>query len=171
MKNSSSAILMILVVFLSSCSILGTSEQEAEAQFSIAKSLITAHTVNINIDDGDKSQSFSNQDFQPRDNTSTGELATPVVQTSPEGLLSTEFELLDTETNQQISVGSFQLDLKEDWRYSIYMFADSAKSNPTEGCFGCIKYFSFGFSSDYAKLNDSLYVILSGNSISDPVIY
>ncbi len=172
MKNSSSAILITLAIFFTSCSILGTNDNEAEAQFSIDSDLLTEQSLNLSFKDGSKTQNFSTQDFQMRENPTTGELATPIVKTSTDGKLTVEFQLSDANTKQQISKGSFQLDLKEDWRYSIYFLADSAEADPTYGCFGCGGYFSFKYLSDSSEpTNDSLFVVWGGHSMSNPVEY
>lgn len=171
MKNLSSAGLIILAVFLTSCSVFGTDDKKAEVQFSIKSDLLSNQTLNLSFTDKNKSKNFTNKDFQTRENPTNG-LATPIIETSTKGKLTVEFQLSDSETEQQISGGDFQLDLKNDWGYSIYILSDSAEADPTFGCLGCGGYFSFGYSTDSTSSdNDSLYVVLGGNSISDPVIY
>lgn len=172
MQKSSSLIFISLVVFLASCSIFGTDDKKAETQFSAESDLLSNQTLNVSFTDGNKSKSFSNQDFQTRENPTIGELATSVAETSTDGQLTIEFQLFDSETEQQLSGGNFQLDLKEDWRYSIYFLSDSAEADPTNGCFGCGGYFSFDYSTNSSSPdNDSLYVIWGGNYISNPVVY
>lgn len=171
MRNSSSIILITFAVFLTSCSVFGTDDKKAETQFSVDSDLLSNQTLYINFTDSDNSKSFSNQDFQKRENPTTGELATPIIETATDGKLTVEFQLLDSETEQKISEGDFKLDLKEDWRYSFYILSDSAEADPTEGCFGCGGYFSFAYSIDNSSSEDSLYVVWGGNSISNPVEY
>lgn len=171
MKNSSSTILIALVVFLTSCSVFGTDDKKAETQFSVDNDLLSKQTLNLRVTDENNSKNFTNKDFLTRENNTTGELATPIIETSTDGKLTVEFQLLDSETVQQISEGDFQLDLKKDWRYSIYILSDSAEADPTYGCFGCGGYFSFDYSTNSSSSdNDSLYIVWS-NSISNRVDY
>jgi hypothetical protein len=172
MKTSSSVILLTLVVLLSSCSVSGTDDKKAEIQFSVENDLLSDQTLNATFTDGDNTNSFSNVDFQTRDNATTGELASPIVETTSSGKLTVEFRLMDSETEQLNSGGNFQLDLKEDWRYSIYILTDSAEADPIGGCFGCNGYYSFDYINNSSSVhNDSLYVVWGGNSISTPVEY
>lgn len=147
-------------------------DEKAEAQISVDSELLTEKTINLSLDDGNTTRLFSKQDFQKRDNPTIGKLATSIVETSKEGRLNVEFEVTDSETEQKITEGSFDLDLKEDWRYSIYLFADSATVNPIDGCIGCEGYYSFGYTTENDNTNDdSLYVVWAGNSISEQVTY
>lgn len=172
MRISSSVILITLSAYIASCSVFGTDDKKAETQFSVESTFLSNQTITIRFNDGDNSKSFANNDFQTRENPTVGELATPIVETSTDGTLVVEYQLRDGETKQQISEGEFQLDLKEDWRYSFYLLSDSTEADPTVRCFGCGGYFSFAYSTDSSLSDsDSLYVVWGGNDITDPVIY
>ncbi len=90
--------------------------------------------------------------------------------------MNIEFVFTDVNSKEMLSNGKIQIDLKEDWIHTLYFMADSKQADPTERCFGCLDTFSFeidttSLSPDSPFIGDSLYIILSGNSISEPVIY
>ncbi|HEX6983671.1 MAG TPA: hypothetical protein VF181_13000 [Balneolaceae bacterium] len=168
-------ILILLILFTSfvftGCSIF-TSDKKAEVKFTAQRALLNEGTFHLSFTDGDKSVELSNQDFEGKNLGASS----PSIETATSGQLLIEFKFKDSQTNQLISKGSFQLELKEDWRYGISFRSDSAEADPTFGCFGCIGYRSFKINqepldSTSSLLNDSLYVIWSGNYISNPVIY
>jgi len=74
-------------------------DKKAELQFSLDRYLLAEQILTLNVSDGSMSQSFSNDDFKSRESPTTGELATPIIETSTDGKLTVEFNLLDTETN------------------------------------------------------------------------
>lgn len=168
------SISILLLLGLGSCSKFG-SAKKAQAQFSVHNNLLNQCSFQLNITYGDESKVFSNADFRKRKNPTNG-LATPIFEIPTSGIMNVAFELKETDGDSSFANGSFQLILSEDWRHSLYFFADSVEADPTHGCFGCIQ--SFSYYIDPSRLdsasplrNDSLYLITSGNYISNPVNY
>ena len=77
--------------------------------------------------------------------------------------------------SSELSDGEFELELREDWHWSVNFQIGSADYNPLNQCFGCQFYESFKLNSialsNQETEADSLYVVLGGNYISEPVIY
>ena len=77
--------------------------------------------------------------------------------------------------SSELSDGEFELELREDWQWSVNFQIDSADYNPLNECFGCQFYESFDLNPEALTNSeteaDSLYVVLGGNYISEPVIY
>ncbi len=89
--------------------------------------------------------------------------------TAKSGTLKVKFTLIDS-AGVHSNSGIISLAVKPDLRWSIDFVLSN--HNPFYGCFGCIGYSSFRIDHEFQKTNDdSLFVIWSGNSIKNPVIY
>lgn len=166
-------LLLGLLFVLSGCSLF-QGDEHAEVQFAISRSgLLAENTLALRARDGERTLTISNTDFGPKEQITTG-YATPAYETATQGALEVAFDLR-TQSGQPISAGRFAVDLRKDWRWSVILWADSAEANPTEGCFGCSGYHAFAIDQslldDSAAGKDSVYVVLGGNYISEPVIY
>lgn len=161
-------ILTGLLIVLSSCSLFnGENEQPAEIRFTMQN-----FDVDITINASDIKSQFhiERDDFSGTHNETSSEL----YRTAAKGVINISVELYN-ESKDLFSVGEFQLDLKENWRWEVNLRVDNEGYAPLEGCFGCLAYYSFAINKDAAgesaQLSDSLYVVIGGNYISDPVIY
>jgi hypothetical protein len=177
MNQTAHLITICSFVLLAGCTLFDTSNtnDNTQAQISVKSSLISQSEIQIRIENGQEIRRFSNSDFKERENP-TIEKATPVVDLSSSGVMNIEFVFADVNSRDTLSNGTIQIELKEDWIHTLYFMAESGEADPTEGCFGCLDTFSFeidtaSLSPDSPFIGDSLYVILSGNSINEPVIY
>jgi hypothetical protein len=177
MNQTAHLITICSFVLLAGCTLFDTSNtnDNTQAQISVQSSLISQSEIQIRIENGQEIRRFSNSDFKERENP-TIEKATPVVDLSSSGVMNIEFVFADVNSRDTLSNGTIQIELKEDWIHTLYFMAESGEADPTEGCFGCLDTFSFeidtaSLSPDSPFIGDSLYVILSGNSINEPVIY
>lgn len=177
MNQIAHLIIISSFVLLAGCSLFDTSNtnDNTQAQISVQSSLISHSQIQIRIESGQMIRTFSNSNFKERENP-TIDKATPVVDMPSSGVMSIDFVFADINSGDTFSNGTIQIELKENWIHTLYFMAKSSHADPTEGCFGCLDTFSFeidtaSISPDSPFIGDSLYVILSGNSISEPVIY
>lgn len=98
----------------------------------------------------------------------------PSLRTPTAGTLVVRFWLQENGGDRILSHGRIDLELKEDWRHTLRFHADSLKARQRH-CFGCLEYYAFPLDasgSGQENLSaDSVHVIRSGNSISNPVVY
>lgn len=172
MKNSLGTAAILCLLFLSSCSLSGSDDKQAEAQFRVHQNLIETNTLSLHIIDGKRSYQLENSDFEGEHQ----ELSAPAIETSTSGELVNHIELTDSQINEMISSGDFRFDLRNDWRYGTLFKADSVEADPAFGCFGCLGYRSFEIDPVTSESgsnfeNDSLYVVWGGNFINNPVVY
>ena len=160
------------LLLFTGCSLFG-SDDRAEIQFAIPRAgLVADNLLSLRAGEGEHALTITTIDFGPAEQTTTG-YATPGYETATRGTLGVSFEL-QTSGGEPIATGQFDVDLREDWRWSVILQAGSAELDPTEGCFGCFGYRAFAVdekAQGAAADADSVYVVLGGNYISDPVTY
>jgi hypothetical protein len=159
------------LLLLAGCSLLG-SDDRAEIRFVIPPAgLLADNALTLRVGEGPPALTVTSGDFRPAEQTTTG-YATPPYETATCGTLGVSFEL-QTPGGQQVATGHFDVDLRADWRWNVILQAGSAERDPTEGCLGCLGYRAFAVEENAggAAGVDSIYVVLGGNYISDPVIY
>lgn len=89
-------------------------------------------------------------------------------ETAGSGELVVGVELRDGQT--VVGQGQQRIQLRSDWRWELSVLIDSV--NPLHGCFGCFSAAAFPVAPAYRRSPaDSLWLVLGGNSISNPVVY
>jgi hypothetical protein len=69
-----------------------------------------------------------------------------------------------------VSTGAVSLPRKSDWRWGVDISA--ATTSPAESCLGCFGSQAFALAEAVrAPEKDSIWVVLTGNSIDNPGIY
>lgn len=153
------------------CSVFGGSSQPAEIRFTIQN--FDMDKITIQTNDGSRSIQIDRNDFAGTENRPVPG-STDWYRTATKGTIHISIELAN-EDGEQFSSGEFELDLKKDWRWGVSLRAGDKDFDPLFGCFGCITYYTFEINKDAiqndSQRSDSLYVIVGGNYISDPVEY
>lgn len=162
------------MLFISGCSLFGDEPEPAELEVHVDKELLQNFSLQVNVVERNKTKRFTNKDFDAKNGR--GLPYTIYVETSTFGVLNIIFKISDSGTKQMISKGIVQYKLREDYRHAASFLSDSIGINPIKNCMGCMDYYSFEI--DQSKIGEesplkgrSVYVITSGNSISEPVIY
>jgi len=90
-------------------------------------------------------------------------------ETAHSGTLHIEFQLLNGRS-PSATTGSFDLDLREDWRWGVdFIVSDRS---PMQGCFGCSDAIAFELDPAFGYTPDfKLWAVWGGNWISNPVVY
>jgi len=162
--------ILFLSLFISGCSLFGSDEEPAKILFTVQN--FSADEVSITTTGTKPGLNISKNDFSGND----GEHfpgSTKSFSTDNDGLMTVMFSFLNE--NSELSQGDFEIELREDWQWSVNFQINTADYNPLDGCFGCQFYESFVLDSE-ALSNpeteaDSLYVVVGGNYISEPVVY
>lgn len=164
----------LIMIFISGCSLFGDESKLAELEVHVDKELLQNFSFELNVVERNKSKRFTNRDFDAKNDL--GLPYTIYVETSTFGVLNVIFKISDSGTQQMLSKGTVQYKLREDYRHAASFISDTIGINPIKNCMGCMDYYSFDI--DQSNMGEesplkgrSLYVITSGNSISEPVIY
>jgi hypothetical protein len=89
--------------------------------------------------------------------------------TGTSGSIAVAFELVDP-TGATPLAGALTLPLQRDWRWLVQFF--NVTVNPAQHCFGCAGSLSFALPAALrTQGRDSLWVVWSGYSVSDRVVY
>jgi len=162
--------ILFLSLFISGCSLFGSDEEPAKILFTVQN--FSADELSITTTGTKPGLNISKNDFSGND----GEHfpgSTKSFSTDNDGLMTVMFSFLNE--NSELSEGEFEIELREDWLWSVNFQINSADYNPLDGCFGCLFYESFKLNPETLNSTevetDSLYVIAGGNYISEPVIY
>lgn len=162
--------ILLLSLFISGCSLFGSDEEPAEVQFTVQN--FSTDELSITTAGSKTNLSISKNDFS---NNEGGELpgSTSAYSSENKGTMTVSFSFLN-ETSE-LSGGEFELELREDWRWGVNFQIGPADYDPLETCLGCQFYESFELNqealSNTESEADSLYVIVGGNYISQPVVY
>lgn len=134
---------------------------EAALEVSINEfGMVTRELYRISIADGHRTWQLSGADV-------TAESVR--LKTATSGTLEVAFRLVTT-VEGEVGSGQLELDLRPDWFWAVTFRPDD--QDPTEGCFGCLEHFVFPLSEAVqTSSQDSMHVVISGNSISNPVVY
>jgi len=145
-------------------------EEPAEILFTVQN--FSADEVSITTTGTKSGLSIAKSDFTGNDGDHFPG-STKSFNTVNDGTMTVSFSFLNE--NSELAEGDFEIELKEDWQWSVNFQINSADYNPFEGCFGCQFYESFKLNSEALTNSeteaDSLYVVIGGNNISEPVIY
>lgn len=160
------------LVLLAGCSLFG--DEEARVRFNISQTdrLTTSNALRISFSDDRSRYQLTREDFHHSESVG---LVTDYFETATAGSLQVAFRLAQPD-GDRIAGGDLQIEHREDWSWSVNLFADSASANPVRGCFGCAGYHSFPIDTtvlekEYPSSPDSVYVVWGGNRIDDPVTY
>lgn len=170
MKIFTLPVLLILSLFLGGCTLIDNNTDHAEIEFTYQNFFPVDFF--ISVQDPAKRQIILKDNFKNPDNE-TFPIKTDSYITANSGKLNVYFSMVHLE--QTFAQGEFDVDLREDWRWSLSFFAGPADYNPLSDCFGCVKYKSYPVNPEVSESlipkADSLYVIASGNYISEPVMF
>ena len=161
-------VLVGLCSFLVGCSLFG--EDDARVRFRISQSeIITSNEFEVTFSDGRSQRRLSTEDF-PVDSTPTR-----YFDTAASGSLRVAFTL-NQSGGDRLANGNLQLDLREDWKWSVRFRADSASHDPLRDCMGCFGYCSFpidttALEQEYPSSPDSIYVVWGGNTLDNDRVY
>ena len=161
-------VLVGLCSFLVGCSLFG--EDDARVRFRISQSeIITSNEFEVTFSDGRSQRRLSTEDF-PVDSTPTR-----YFDTAASGSLRVAFALNQPD-GDRLANGNLQLDLREDWKWSVRFRADSASHDPLRDCMGCFGYRSFpidttALEEEYPSSPDSIYVVWGGNTLDNDRVY
>src|SRR6056297_372889 len=161
---------LFLSLLISGCSLFGSDNEPAEIQFTLQN--FSTDEVSITTTGTKPGLNISKNDFS--DNGADHiPGSTKSFITDNSGMMTVMFSFLNE--NSELSEGEFEIELREDWLWSVNFQINSADYNPLDGCFGCLFYESFKLNPETLNSTevetDSLYVIAGGNYISEPVIY
>ncbi len=119
--------------------------------------------------DGSRIIQLTSDDFKPV--ADSGDFArTSEIATSKSGTLQVVFQIADD--NASVATGSFELPLRPDWIWHVDFIPGEAGKTAVDFCMGCFGSAAFPVAVGYGlSETDSLYVIWSGNSIENPVIF
>ncbi|MFO7798705.1 MAG: hypothetical protein R6V22_02975 [Rhodohalobacter sp.] len=162
--------ILLLPLFISGCSLFGSDEEPAEILFTVQN--FSADELSITTTGSKSGLNITKSNFTGNgDDRLPG--STESFSTDNEGTMTVNFSFLNE--NSELSEGDFEIELREDWQWSVNFQIDSADYNPLDTCFGCQFYESFELNpmalSNSETEADSLYVVVGGNYISEPVIY
>ncbi len=85
-----------------------------------------------------------------------------------DGTLEVDFRFADSD-GLRIASGTFELELKPDWWWGITFRLSN--SDPTLGCFGCLRVFAFPISASARTPQDSLWVVVGGNTLDNSLVF
>jgi hypothetical protein len=135
-----------------------------DAQFSVSFrgfGDIGVESVHVLVTDGRRLWSLDADDFDHG--------RTRRFDTRRSGKLEVKIALADV-AHGLLPEGQFELPIKSDWRWGIDLVPDTL--NPYYGCFGCSEWHEFDVAAKDSTLKGvSLFVLVGGNSISNPVLY
>jgi hypothetical protein len=95
--------------------------------------------------------------------------STPEVETRTSGP-DLEVTYVINDGGAVLSSGTVLLPRRSDWSWGVTI--EAATTSPEEGCFGCFGSRAFGLPPAFRPPGrDSIWVVWSGNSISNPAIY
>jgi hypothetical protein len=128
---------------------------------------LTLDMLTVTVRDRDRVIQWTGADFKARSDDPTP--VTPEVETSTTGPdLEVSYRL--ESAGAVLSMGTVAVPRRRDWRWAVTIWA--ATTSPEEGCFGCFGSQGFPLAEAFrAPERDSIWVVWSGNSISDPGIY
>lgn len=162
--------ILFLSLLISGCSLFGSDEEPAEILFTVQN--FSAEELSISTTGVKSGLNISKNDFSGNDGGHVPG-STESFNTDNDGMMTVTFSFLNE--NSKLSEGEFEIELREDWQWSINFQIGSADYNPLDNCFGCQFYESFELNPmalDNSETEaDSLYVVVGGNYISEPVIY
>lgn len=123
--------------------------------------------LSVTVLDGDRLLRWTGSDFKPRNDNPAP--STPEVDTKTSGPdIQVTFRLENLGT--VLSTGTVVLPRRSDWRWHVTISAST--ENPGEFCFGCFGSTAFPLPEAFrAPGRDSIWVVWSGNSISEPAVY
>ncbi len=120
-------------------------------------------SVSVLLDGPGGHRTMSAADLTPDDRGETPEFGTPSA-----GTMRVTVELRDGAN--VVSRGEQPMPLRSDWRWGVTVQIDTI--NPARFCFGCSSVAGFPIpAEDRRSPADSLWIVLGGNSISNPVAY
>ncbi len=152
----------LVLLGLASCLLAGCASDEARISFVVAAlDQISVDELELRVSDGRTRRTLERRDFGSLSFGEAGPFAT-----ASAGNLDIEFVLRSGADT--VSAGAIRLRLRPDWQWGVRVAPDSA--DPTRFCFGCMGHAGFAIRTAQAAF-DSVYLVWSGNSISDPVVY
>ena len=128
---------------------------------------LTLDLVTVEFTDGTNVRRLTEADFAER---TTGDRRkwTKEFETSTRGELVTSFWLI--RGSDTLSTGELPLELRPDWGWSVWL--QRSATDPQIACFACLGATPFGLAPALRRSDaDSLWLVLRGNSISNPSIY
>jgi hypothetical protein len=141
-----------------------------DARISVSAALdapFTLDMLTVTVVDVTRVVQFTGADFRTDANHPTP--TTPEVETRTSGP-DLQVSYIINNADQVVSVGEVTLPRRSDWRWHVSIAA--ATTDPQEGCFGCFGSKAFALAQSFrAPQRDSIWLVWSGNSISDPAIY
>jgi hypothetical protein len=159
--------ILLISLLISGCSLFGSNEEPAEIMFTVQN--FSSDELSITTTGTESDLTLSKSDFAA--NQLPG--STESFSTDNDGMMTVMFSFLNG--NSELSEGEFEIELREDWQWSVNFQINAGKYNPLDGCFGCQFYESFELNptalGNSETEGDSLYVVVGGNYISEPVIY
>jgi len=162
--------ILFISLLISGCTLFNSDEEQAEILFTVQN--FSPDELSITTSGSKTGLDISKNDF-------SGDGANPIPRTTKNfstdnsGSMTVMFSFLND--NSKLTDGEFEIELREDWRWRVIFLISSADYNPLEGCFGCQFYESFELNTDALNSEDveadSLYIVVGGNFISQPVDY
>lgn len=163
-------IMKLTIIFVISSFVFGGCSlfeggEKAEVKFRLNRSeFLNQNNIRIDIFDGRKVYRVDEfVDFESK-----------AFATRTRGTLELSIRVISPQ-NDVLSSGELELELKEDWRWEVNLRPGEADYDPLFGCFGCIAHYAFEVNKDAVQdsgqFPDSLYVVVGGNYISEPVDY
>ncbi len=157
-------LILLLIIFTTSCSLFDN-EQDSQVEFSLDNSSAYEGKLPIKITFSSPGQTktLTTSDF------SDSKSYIGPYKTATSGTLQLTVQMLDT-NDKAVTSEIVKLPLKSDWKY--YIKVAVGPENPIYTCFICQDSKAFAIDS---KLNfpetDSLFIVWSGNSISNPILF
>jgi hypothetical protein len=141
-----------------------------EARIRVSARLVaplTLEMLTVTVRDGHRVVHWAGADFKT--GTDDPIPSSPEVETATSGPdLEISFRL--ESAGAVLSTGTVVLPRRTDWRWGVTVSA--ATTSPEAGCFGCFGSRAFDLAQAFRTPGrDSIWVVWSGNSISDPAIY
>lgn len=162
--------ILFLSLLISGCSLFGSDEEPAEILFTVQN--FSAEELSITTTGKKSGLNIAKSDFTGNDGGHVPG-STESFSTDNDGMMTVMFSFLNE--NSELSEGEIELELREDWQWSVNFQVGSADYNPLDTCFGCQFYESFELNpmalGNSETEADSLYVVVGGNYISEPVVY
>lgn len=162
--------ILLLPLLISGCSLFGSDEEPAEIQFTVQN--FSADELTITTTGTNSGLNITKSDFTGSEGDHFPG-STKNFNIDTDGILTVTFSILNE--NSELTDGEFELELREDWQWSVNFQKGSANYNPLDGCFGCQFYESFGLNQEALGNTeieaDSLYIVVGGNFVSEPVLY
>ena len=165
-------ILVGLCSFLVGCSLFG--EDDAGVRFTISRGVFLSNDFQITFWDGREERNVTKKHFSS-DSPRSADLSTDYFETATAGSLRVAFALNQPD-GDRLANGNLQLDLREDWKWSVSVRADNASHDPLRDCMGCFGYRSFpidttALEEEYPSSPDSIYVVWGGNTLDNDRVY